>query len=152
MLTYRSNISQQDISSLATRLRAGDVAEIAAASGETPLLGLMHSVLASVESHCAEEDGAVIAMWGVAAAAPGVGSPWMLASPEVLKYGVRLVRDCRTSVDRWSAQFPVLLNYVSEENQSVIPWLKALGFTVGPLLPYGVGRKPFHIFYRTNHV
>jgi hypothetical protein len=42
--------------------------------------------------------------------------------------------------------FPHLINFVHAENRTSVRWLRRLGFTVHPVMPYGRLGEPFHPF------
>lgn len=152
MLSYKNHLEFADCEALAPRLRQADVDECKAASGESPRSALLRSLTFSLETGCALEDGKVIAAWGLGQPYEGWASPWLVGAPEMEKYGKRLVRDARSTVTRWADHFN-LINYVSAANTKRLPWLRALGFTLGPLEPeYGHGKLPFHRFHRYRNV
>jgi hypothetical protein len=151
MLSYRSNVSHYQVASLAGRLRPADAAEALAATGESPYDALRRSINSSAEVGCVLDDCRIIAAWGLTLHGPGTASPWMVASPEVALYPFQLVRVTRKRINLWSAQHTLLFNYVSESNSSIIPWLEAIGFTIGPIIPeFGVSKTPFYRFFRTT--
>lgn len=153
MVTYQP-VTQADITELAQIMREVDRQETAAATGESPEVGLTRSWKDSIECFSARDEAGVLAVWGVSkAASEDAGCPWMVGTERVADYAKLLVRDARITVNRWSDQFMVLENFVSVDNVTSIAWLQALGFTIGSTIPeFGVGKKPFYHFYRINHV
>jgi len=119
----------QDCLSLAPRLRASDVAELAAI-GETPLPALLDSIRASTVVWAVDYDGEVQAMLGAApiADSAGEGSPWLLASARVGEFSTQFLRESDLYIDQMHAHFPTLRNYVHAANTSSLMWLRWCGF------------------------
>lgn len=131
---------------LAPRLRQADKDEIKAAVGEDPAAALVESVAFSPMSWAWLKDGEVVAMFGVAGhpLRPGVGVPWMLASPEIEHNKVTLLRQCRHYIGLMLERFPMIENYVDCRNTAAIQWLAWCGFALAEVIPfYGVQRLPF---------
>lgn len=77
------------------------------------------------------EDG-VACIWGVRARSilGGIGVPWLIGS-EVLtmkKYRRAFLVESRKQVAEMQQMFPILLNYVDEDNVDALRWLQWLGF------------------------
>lgn len=142
-----------DCLSLFPRLREQDRTEVALSSGCTTEWPLLHSLKVSRETWVAVDDNDVpFCIYGVAGV-DGLGSPWMLATPEVYRYSKRLVKDGRKWIDEIQGLYPALFNFVHSENTASIAWLRSLGFTIGELVPdYGVAQAPFYHFYRVRNV
>lgn len=144
--------TEADCHELFPRLRQQDRKEIALSSGDDSVAVLLRSWRASDECWVAVESGHPICIYGVAPV-DGLGSPWMVATPEVYRHAKRLVRDGRKWVERIQADYPELFNFVYVENRASIAWLHALGFTIGELIEeYGACRAPFYHFYRERNV
>lgn len=142
-----------DAYSLHARLRMRDKQELTLAAGGDMFTVLINSIINSDSALCATEDGKPICLWGCGTAAPGLGVPWMVGSPEVGRHSRRLITDGRVWVDSLLTEYSLLNNYVHQDNTTSIRWLKQLGFTIGALIPnYGVGRAPFFHFYRCRNV
>lgn len=129
-----------DADDLAPRLRAIDVAEIAAGTGRDPLAVLRAGVESGAEA--AVDDGRVVALFGCAN-----GAPWLLGSPEIARKPWALLRPARAVVAEWLAEHGMLLNYVYAKHRQSVRWLTWLGFTVEPPRPLGVRGELFSPFW-----
>jgi hypothetical protein len=119
----------QDCLSLAPRLRASDVAELAALL-ETPLSALLESVRASTVVWAVEYDGQVQVIMGAAPSPDrlGEGSPWLLASKRVREFAHQFIRESVPYINKMHEHFPTLRNYVHAMNLSSMTWLYRCGF------------------------
>lgn len=144
---------ESDCHALFPILRQQDRTEIELSSGDRSVDVLVRALRSSDEAFTAiSNDGTVFGMYGVADV-QGLGSPWMVASPEVYRYSKALVKDGREWVRQMQSRYPVLFNFVHADNAASIAWLRKLGFTIGELVPdYGAGRAPFYLFYRNRNV
>jgi len=123
-----------DAAELAPRLREEDKRELELASGMSVEDALRASVDASDEVWIGEEDGKVIAVGGVRFI-HGFGIPWLVATPEALKYPKKLVQVGRETTSRWVQNCTCLCNAAWSGNPRHIEWLKRIGFTFGMPLP-----------------
>lgn len=139
--------TQEHIAYIAPRLRAADLAEIAASTPLTPAEALKFSMEGSVLVWTALADGRPICMFGVAGActSAGVGSPWMLGTDEIRRhpFGQRHGKAVLAAMLRL---FPHLENHVDVRNKAAVAWLRWLGFTIHPARPHGPFGRPFHPF------
>ena len=145
-LTVRQ-ADEADAADLAPRLRAADLAEIAAASGRPPLEALLDGVAWSADPHAVVEAGSPIALFGVVDQGDGVGSPWLLGSDRVAANWFTFARLSRDGFERVRAPWSRLTNAVDDRNALHKRWLSWLGFEFVRLEPrYGVAELPFWIF------
>jgi len=98
-----------------------------------------------------EEDGEVIALFGVAGASllgehGPVGSPWLLGSDKLDRHAKTLVRAGKKYVGLIHEKYPYLANYVDKRNTISKRWLRRLGFTIHPPIPRGPMGMMFHRF------
>lgn len=131
---------------LATRLRKADLAEIAAATGDTPEDALIFSLAFSPRAWAWLYNGRVQAIFGVALhpLREGVGIPWMLAAASASRHKVFLVRQSRKYVELMLDVVPYLENHVDCRNTASIQWLSWCGFALAEVVPFfGVQRLPF---------
>jgi hypothetical protein len=137
-----------DLDPVAANMRAEDVAEVWASGGYTPREALDHSVSLSGECHTVWMDRTPIALFGVATvgAGPGIGWPWFLGTPDVSRAKSHFLRQAPGYLAAWLAQWPVLMNYVDARNLISLRWLRRLGATIHPAVPYGQAELPFHPF------
>lgn len=140
----------EDASTLAPRLRPQDALELTLSDGPDLASTLARSVAFSTDCWAAEEDGRVIALGGFGVAeGTAIGIPWMVGSPEVTKYPVKLVSVGREAVARWEPLCEVMMNFSHAENRLHHRWLERIGFTLAKdPIPWGHAGAPFIQFYR----
>jgi hypothetical protein len=150
----------RDVARLAAVLRAGDRAEIAAASGLDPREALAHALRLSSHAWFAETaEGTPLALWGVGEIAgaahnlaeradSAVGCPWLLASAAFDELPPRRVaRLSRRLLGDLLAHYPRLENHVDARHRTAVRWLAWLGFVLEPASPWGFEGRPFHRFW-----
>jgi len=93
-------------------------------------------------------DGKLANMFGVSPInfVQGIGSPWMLATPEFDRHPRAVIRHCRRYIPPMLAVFPHLVNHVDARNVRSVAWLRWLGFEMHDPEPYGPYGVPFHKF------
>lgn len=134
----------EDAFSLAPRLRKGDLEELYAAGHEDPLIALVDSVICSTEAYAYEDSQGVVQALGGIADCDILAAPWLLGSDDMTLFRKHLLHHPRLTVQRWATQYPLLMNYVHCDNKASILWLRRLGFTIHPPVPYQ--RGTFHPF------
>lgn len=141
----------EDAFSLAPRLRQADVVELTAAGHQDMLIVLAESIAISAEAWAFEDDLGVVQAVGGIAAYGTIGAPWLLGSNEMVRHRKALLNLPRLSVRKWARQFPLLMNYVHQENRIAILWLRRLGFEIHPAIRHGKGFfHPFTIRSKPN--
>lgn len=138
-----------DIEHIVKHLRPADRAECAAL-GEYDVAGAIQRGLdSSVHSWVATANGEPALVMGVTplgSLLADTGSPWMLGTHLVTKYGHALIRQSPAYIDQMLRAFPHLLNFVHAENTRAVRWLKRTGFVLSPAAPYGPHGALFHRF------
>lgn len=140
---------------LAANLRPGDIDEIAAASGEDPLVALRLSVIASDMCWIALHDLEPVAIFGVAPTVPLSGMVWMVGTPKMDELGRKVLRVTRPYLDRMHERYAVLWNHIDARNSKSMRWLEWCGFRLIEALPdHGPERRLFFTFarYDPTHV
>ena len=117
----------EDIEELAVTMRPEDVAEIAHASGGSPLRSLWMAFHSSDVLHTIEWQGRVVAIFGVVAINSQVATPWMLGTTD-LRRCWSLLRECRKLLDTYTRRYHYLTNAVWAQNGVHIKWITWLGF------------------------
>lgn len=140
-----------DVAHLARHLRPADRAEIEAQHGVGVSMFDIIARAVLVSSHCwvaADTGDKPVAIFGVAPVSllSGIGSPWMLATPEAERHPRTLVTGGRRYLSRMRTSYSSLFNYVDARNEQSIRWLSRLGFSILPAAPYGLQGEPFHRF------
>lgn len=140
-----------DCKVLAPNLRQADKDEVWASHGLLPLQALQFSFLLSEEANTIISDNEdIIGMFGVTKHGD-IGIPWLLMSDDI--YQPSHVRQFVPTSKKWVKQvqerYKILVNYVAQDNDKAIKWLRLLGFTFISLEEnYGVNPKPFYEFVR----
>ncbi len=138
----------KDVAVLAARMRASDRREVAAYGHTDVMRAVTSSVANSVLCWSAFIDDELAAILGAAplSVMGGVGSPWMLGTDVLTRHSRVLVSQTPAYIDRMLVAFPHLLNFVHAENTTSVRWLRRLGFTIHPAMPFGELGAPFHKF------
>lgn len=118
-----------DLRSIAGRLRSADLKEIYAAGRSDPYEALSSPaendlVLVGVDSNDIPH-----LIFGVGdGPTPGLGLVWMMASDTIQEHWVQVLRETRPWVQRLGSGYKVLANAVHADNELHIRWLKWAGF------------------------
>jgi hypothetical protein len=137
----------RDADALAPRLRPADRRELEAALGMSPTTVLRHGVRASDPCHAVDQDGTVIALFGVvpSARSPEIGSVWLLASEEFAAHASLIVRSSNVWLATLHERYRVLTNFVDARNEVHVRWLRWCGFVfVRRVERFGVLGLPFY--------
>ena len=152
---YTRNTSQDDIPFLAMNLRDADKAEIAAASGLATEVALERGYLHSkrCKTVCMS-DGTPAAIYGVGDTdIKGLGSIWLLATPDLIKIQRQFLRECREGIAELSQGYSCVFNYTDARNTVHHRWLKWCGFTfIKKHNHFGNGKLPFLEFVKITEV
>lgn len=136
-------------------IRQADIEELWASNHVSPAYALTHGIRCSSAAWTGMVDGQPVCVFGVAPASllGSIGVPWMVGTYEIDRHAKAFLRRNKAYVERMSALYNYLVNYVDARNTRAIAWLKWLGFTLNEAQPYGVEGLPFHRFeMRANHV
>lgn len=146
-VTYRPALPD-DAMWLAPRLRAADVAEIWAASGQRPDVALARSLDMSAVAVCAEVAGEPAAIFGVVPLSPmaGEAAPWMLATDAADRHARAWLKEAPQWLTLLGDGWSVLRNHVDARNVASIRWLRRMGFEIAPAVAWGWAGAPFHPF------
>lgn len=147
MIIRKAEVS--DAISLQGRLRRQDYNEVWAAHGHDPNEVLVVCAQYSTLLWCAEVNGDVAAVFGVAPSrnTTDEGQPWLLGAEELQFDAKAFLRLPAEIIPRMQRVFPVLRNLVDARNTQSIRWLRRIGFTVADKpVPYGPFGLPFYSF------
>lgn len=133
---------------LADNMAQADIDEVWAGSHSTPIQALVNSVLSSAEAYVWVVDGSPKAAFGVSkpTVLSNVGVPWMLGAKDLPKYGKKFARGSKVFTQEWLEKYGVLRNAVDARHKVAVHWIKWMGFTVYPAIPFGPDKVPFHPF------
>lgn len=144
------------IAPIAQTMRAADRFEVWAASLVNPEEALALSLRLSPRAWTALVDDCPLCMFGAATLSPlsKRAIPWFLASDRIDRHRKLFLRNSKPQLNVLAEQFAVLSNHVDARNHAAIRWLKWLGFTLHPAVPFGPFNLPFHPFdlRRSSHV
>jgi len=124
--------SSEDVHFLANRLRAEDLAEIVAASGETPVAALGRGFVASRPCWTVLFRGEPSAMFGIVPTEDvdfaRLGRVWFLGSDRVRLWGKTFTKFTAEWLAAMGKDFDVLGCTVDLRQVAHLKWLKAVGF------------------------
>ena len=138
-----------DVEELIENLRACDRLEVESSVGCALWADVIRAgARSSLYSKTALADGKLANMFGVSSVnfVQGIGSPWMLATPEFDRHPRAVIRHCRNYIAPMLALFPHLINHVDARNVRNVAWLRWLGFEISEPEPHGPYGVPFHKF------
>lgn len=123
----------EDAVYLGSRLRAEDLAEIVASTGEKPVLALSRGFLASKPCWTVLYKGEPSAMFGVVPSqqvgdVARVGRVWFLGSDRVRLWGKSFCRFTAAWLVKMGQDFEVLGCVVDQRQIAHIKWLRSVGF------------------------
>lgn len=133
---------------IARNMRAADRAEVAAASGKSPVQALAFSIRHSALCRTALFDGVPAVMFGVGDLniLAGVGAPWVLGTDAIEAGAPGFLRRSREWRDQLLRRYSTLRNLVDVRNEVSIRWLGWLGFTIyGPITLRGHAFRLFEL-------
>jgi len=136
-----------DVEYIAANLRDADRCEMMALHG--PSLDVYKELTTAVlrsSSVWVFANENPVAVFGVVALTPNVGSPWLLGTEEAYQQTRAWLRSGRRYLALMQEEYPVLMNYVDSRNERSIGWLKRLGFEFQDAQPIGPYSIPFHRF------
>lgn len=139
---------ETDIPDIAGRMRAADVAEVAASSGRSPQEALEFSLRKSSLARTAVIDGRPEVMFGVGDinVLTRTGAPWLLGTDAVTENYVAFLRGSVDWRDQLLLRYDVLVNAVDDRNLASKRWLRWLGFKLGEPMPIGRAGAMFRVF------
>ena len=142
---------KDDLDHLAENLREADVQELYAQSGLVPKVALKLALLFSrqCKTMC-DPEGTPIGVFGVNdTQTAGLGSIWMMATPDLLKHQRQFLRECREGIYEVSQGYSCVFNCTDARNTVHHKWLKWCGFTfIKEHEKFGRGNEPFYEFVK----
>lgn len=97
------------------------------------------------------KEGVNVALAGINPHDDMTAQIWMIATDDLEKHGIEFLRNCRAFVKEITLGYGLLYNWVMEENEVHVKWLKWLGFTFIKRHPtFGAAGVPFLTFVRIN--
>lgn len=106
-------------------------AEIAQRVGYSPLKALWANYRQSLICKSVFINGNLCAIFGAIGVVMGESAaPWIALTPEVEQYPMRVAFRFRRELEEMLKLFPVLEDYIEEENESAIRFMELMGFKV----------------------
>lgn len=121
-------------------------------SGSSDVRRVLLSAYESTEDvYCGYYDDTPVLLFGVVPldTAQPIGTVWCLGTEEIERHPFPLYRMGRQWVDKLTARYSALANYVHADNALAIKWLRWLGFEF-PNYPVAseINGQPYHFFVR----
>jgi hypothetical protein len=136
---------------VAQGLRKADIEEIEGL-GRAPYAALAHSIAVTApHTMTVVSDDLPVAVFGVVRTEHEgrfYGSPWFLGTDGIYTVAREFARQTIHWVNWMNAQYPTLMNVMSDSNRLSKRWLRNAGFTVHPPRPLGVDGKLYCPFTR----
>lgn len=144
--------TREHAESLAPRMRAAEVREVASASGETPLESLLSSLESSSDARTLVLEGQAAAIYGVVPIGGDVAVIWLLTSALVERHPKTFIRACIAEIARFLGQYSALVNFVDARYERSLRWAARMGANVGEARPFGCEGHMFHpvVWRRTS--
>jgi len=133
---------------ISSRLRPEDQNEVETATGK-PVKDVLLKAFSLSRSECYtlrfNHEREPVAIFGVAEQ-DTIGVPWFLATPDVTRGALSILREAPRWLDKWLLRYPSgLVNIVDSRNALHLRWIEAIGCSFGGTnLRNGV---PFLFFY-----
>ncbi|MCP5419730.1 MAG: hypothetical protein H6970_10700 [Gammaproteobacteria bacterium] len=130
--------------------------EIAAASGDDPLIVLQQCVVWSDPCYAIVDecvDDIPLALFGASPdpVKAGMGRVWLLGSDDLAHYSATFLRHSREWVEKLHEPYPVLWNYIDARNELHLRWLNWCGFRIIRRIEcYGPEKRPFYEFEKVR--
>jgi hypothetical protein len=140
--------TMEHVLDLVETMREADKDEVWAMTRATPCAALLTALRASRDARTGLADGEVLCIFGTTSVTTlgTTGIPWMLSSNSLPKHAKAFLRGSISYIEEMMGKYDILINYVDTRNIVAKRWLKWLGFTLDPPVPFGAARLPFHRF------
>ncbi|MEG2765760.1 MAG: hypothetical protein RR910_08425 [Acidaminococcaceae bacterium] len=147
-ITY-SIPTEKDLVFLARHLKENDRKEIIGLSGNGNVLEeLKSSVKHSEFSRVCFFGSEPVAVFGIRRMSPfeKVGIVWLLTTPKTQEHKVFVGRTTKRAVRAFMREWKLLYNYVDEENEFSLKWLRFIGAKIYPAKELGIFGVRYHYF------
>ena len=125
--------SREEVIWLSSRLRPEDQLEVKTATGRSVEHALLNAFHIAAECYTVRfnDEPDPVALFGIAIGYPMVGVPWFLATPEVTRGSIALLREAPKWLKAWAQTYGGLHNIVDPRNDLHVRWLYDLGCRFG---------------------
>lgn len=139
----------EDAHYIAANMRQDDRQECEAQLGLPPAF-ILPQAIGRPNVWTWEEEGVPVAIGGVDASIPSVGTVWMTSTDDIVKHRIKFLRELsKPMLELLHQDYPILTNMVDARNTLHIRWLRWLGFTVlRRIEKWGAHSVPFYEFAR----
>ena len=153
VITRRADL--WDVLKISHRLRAEDERELQAAHPTRCVRGVLKEAWEKSQGACwllyttADEQNPILLFGCVTVRGEftRVGVPWMVATPEVGRHAISVIREARQWFRAWSwwNNHHILMNHVEVRNTLHVRWLDLIGVSWGdPVKRNGIEVVPFY--------
>lgn len=139
-------VKPRHIIDLLAHIRTADRLELESIRGWPVEHELIHAIEQSDRARACVCDGKVLAIFGDATHNEMFGLPWMVSSIWIETHRRAFLAQCRGVIDDMRTRHQYLINFADVRNTQAVRWLKWLGFTFLPPIPYGLNNEPFYPF------
>lgn len=136
VITRRASLL--DVLEMSSRLRMEDQRELQAAHPTRYVAGVLKESWEASQGKCwtlsTTANDKPILLFGCVThkgLAVQVGVPWMVATPEVGRHAISVIREARHWFDSWLFTHKFLMNHVEVRNKLHVRWLELVGVTWG---------------------
>lgn len=139
-------VTPRHVVELLADIRPADRLELEAIRGWTVEHELINAIDSSARARACICDGKVLAIFGDAPHDEVHGLPWMVSSTWIETHRRAFLAECVDVVADMRTRHQKLINFADVRNTHAVRWLKWLGFTFLPAIPYGVNNELFYPF------
>ncbi|WP_027179945.1 hypothetical protein [Maridesulfovibrio bastinii] len=119
----------EDIDHIISELRASDKRDLETIRADQPIAEVIfNDVIQSKVVLCLYVNDAPCLVFGIIQLCDGVGVPWMVSSAEVENHSISLARISKRLLKIVQYEFPVLVTWISKDNQRSLSWHRWCGF------------------------
>ena len=150
---YVRDADPKDAFVLAPKVREIDCLEIEAVAQTNPYNALVTSfkLPGSQVYSIVRNDGDILGMFGVGDCSilKNYGTPWLIASDDLLPHAKEFLRNCRPWVKKLESNYHCLYNFIHKNNKIAMRWLQWCGFEVQNQKIYSISNEEFYLFVRS---
>ncbi|MNJ23107.1 hypothetical protein D3C77_174850 [compost metagenome] len=140
-------VTEALILDLLADLRDADRDELQSIRGWPAEAEIRNAIECSVSCQACVMGDQVLAIFGDSPYDNAHGLPWMASTNAIIRHRRQFLAHCRPVIESMRTRHHWLINMADARNTLAIRWLKWLGFTFKPAMPYGVNGEPFHPFF-----
>lgn len=133
---------------IAVDVREADRKEVFRTTGLSVTESLYDSVEASKEAFIVLYNDKSLCIFGVIVPnhLSNIAHPWFITTNKIENHKKEFLKKSKEFVEVLLDDYDTLFNYVDAEYEDAVKWLKWIGFTILPSVPYGAKGDLFHPF------